>query len=110
MTDTKGVLGTCNSCRIPHPQLSTCEDWKLIASSKPNRVEIWRYNNNTFTIVRSDGSAFNCPDWLIPFKHDGVWSCQHLDFIPVPNDTFTDGTPIALYEGLAPIEAKEAVL
>jgi len=78
--------------------------------SKPDNVEIWRYNSNTLTVARSDGSAFNYRDWLTPFKHDGVWSCQHLNFIPVPNDTFTDGTPVALYEGLAPIEDEEAVL
>src|SRR5271157_5025321 len=85
---------------------------------KPNRVEIWRYNENTLTVARSDGSAWNAADTTFSVRlrangrrirrfHDGFWNSEHMKFVPA--DTFSDGTPVALYDGLAP-EDEEAVL
>jgi hypothetical protein len=68
--------------------------------SKPNRVEIWRYNEQTITVALSDGSCFNASDseFRVGWKHEGIWNSLNVQFIPRDSDHFTDGTPVALYE------------
>jgi hypothetical protein len=76
--------------------------------SKPNRVEIWRYNDRTLTVAHSDGSCWNGPDGACKVKHEGIWNCAQMKFLP--SDRFTDGTPVALYEGLETLEDGERSL
>ena len=77
--------------------------------SKPDSVEIWRYSDRILTVAQSGCGAFNTPNFtLCRRQHEGVWSSRYMCFMP--SDTFTDGTPVALYEGLAPIADEEAVL
>jgi hypothetical protein len=73
--------------------------------SMTNRVEIWRYNDRTLTVAHSDGHRWNHPDWLSNKLCDGFWDSSCVSFrprLPVISDHFTDGTPVALYEGLQP--------
>ena len=35
-------------------------------------------------------------------RHEGVWNSELMRFVPANADCFTDGTPVALYEGLEP--------
>ena len=72
---------------------------------KPNRVEIWRYNEYTLAVACSNGNAWNEIDSFVRWQHEGFWDSSHMVFMPtVPSNHFSDGTPVDLYEGLEPSE------
>ena len=76
-----------------------------MSMTKPNRVEIWRYNDRTLTVAHSNGNTWNELDTFTRRRHVGIWDSLEMDFVPVefvPSDRFTDGTPVVLYEGLEP--------
>ena len=108
MTDT---LGTCDNAQntTPHVRCNQCINWTPVT----NRVEIWRYKRRTLTVARSDGSCYNAPDSMLrgargETKLEGVWNSKQMKFMS--SDRFTDGTPVALYEGLEPLSVKEALI
>ncbi len=102
-------LGTCkNSYRGPHEQTRHCLDWQPLSAKTP-RVEIWRFNDNTLTVARSDGACWNGPDTMFSnVRHEGYWDSNLMRFVNdegaevsrflTDNHKFTDGTPVALYE------------
>ena len=102
------VLGTCAISKyLSHP-LDSCMSrgtWKPTP-----RVEIWRADERTLTVARTDGACWNGPDnTFTNIKHNGVWDSQLMRFVDVPefpdtDEEFSDGTPVALYEGLEPNE------
>ena len=119
-------LGTCDSqqANVLHRKSAKCINWK---PGKPTpRVEIWRADERTLTVARTDGACWNGPDTMFTgVVHDGRWNSQLMRFakggdvpntmlmrdvlnVPeFPNDgdsEFSDGTPVALYEGLEPNE------
>lgn len=96
------VLGTCDYTPAVglHPDSGFCINWKPAPTP---RVEIWRFNDNTLTVARSDGACWNGPDTMFAnVRHEGVWNSELMRFVPANADCFTDGTPVALYEGLEP--------
>lgn len=99
MTDTiKGICGNSLHPIAPHVQTLHCYNW----SPLPLRTEIWRYTHNTLTVCCTDGSAFNTPDSMFAGSHEGVWDSSAMRFVPKPDDYFSDGVPVALYEGVEP--------
>ena len=49
----------------------------------------WPDSNTFFLCAMSDYNH----------KHEGIWNSRTMSFIPQPT-TFSDGTPVALYEGM----------
>ena len=103
-------LGTCDNqqANVLHRKSAECINWK---PGKPTpRVEIWRADERTLTVARTDGACWNGPDnTFTNIKHNGVWDSQLMRFVDVPefpdtDEEFSDGTPVALYEGLEPNE------
>jgi len=96
-------LGTCKSAAgkkaAPHKQNASCVNWRPLS---PSRVEIWRYNDTTLVVARSDGATWNGPDTMFTgVRHDGLWDSEHMAFrLPDVSPAFSDGVPVAIYEGL----------
>jgi hypothetical protein len=136
-------LGTCATNRILHSQSEYCTEWKPVPAP---RVEIWRFNDTTLTVARTDGACWNGPDTMFAnVKHNGVWDSSKMQFVHSPTplgpafehlysggieiatykdgvctylnpdwevydgclrtkpQCFSDGTPVALYEGQQPV-------
>lgn len=93
-----GIDSICLNCGVSVRDNKT---GPYCQANKPLRVEIWRYTDNTLTFARSDGACWNSPDTTFGKHHEGVWDSMYGGFF-VPDNRFSDGTPVSLYEGLEP--------
>lgn len=121
-------LGTCDSqqANILHHKSAECINWK--PGPPTPRVEIWRADERTLTVARTDGACWNGPDTMFTnVRHEGYWDSSLMRFVndegaetsrfpvddvlraklnvpefPDDADQFSDGTPVALYEGQQP--------
>jgi len=78
----------------------------------PRGVEISRHNHNTLLVNRGLESWVGPDTMFTNVRHEGYWNSSHMAFERFPAIArflydikhFSDGTPVALYEGLETLE------
>jgi hypothetical protein len=62
-------------------------------------IEHMEYGNGKELFVRHPEGCFTVSVNEYNRHHEGVWNSRVLAFVPQPNAYFSDGTPVASYEG-----------
>ena len=63
-------------------------------------TEIRPYRAHHLVVECADlNMCFICSNTEFNKQHEGIWNSRTMSFIPQPI-TFSDGTPVALYEGM----------